>query len=206
LKNMPFNTKLSRELAIFPLTVNVLPGGYLPLQIFEPRYLDMVKKCMTRETGFCVVLLRGSMNQISSSKLPDHSPIGTYVEIVDFNQLENGLLGITVQGQCRIQILDRRKQEDGLIIADIIEQTEVEESISLEPQYENIWRILKDISKHPEIKKLELEIDFDNSSSVAYNLASLLPLTPLDRQNILEFRSNVDRFDHLNKIVKQLGG
>ena len=203
---MPFDTKLSRELAIFPLTVNVLPGGYLPLQIFEPRYLDMVKKCMTRETGFCVVLLRGSMNQISSSKLPDHSPIGTYVEIVDFNQLENGLLGITVQGQCRIQILDRRKQEDGLIIADIIEQTEVEESISLEPQYENIWRILKDISKHPEIKKLELEIDFDNSSSVAYNLASLLPLTPLDRQNILEFRSNVDRFDHLNKIVKQLGG
>jgi len=203
---MPFNTKLSRELAIFPLTVNVLPGGYLPLQIFESRYLDMVKKCMTRETGFCVVLLRGSMNQISSSKLPDHSPIGTYVEIVDFNQLENGLLGITVQGQCRIQILDRRKQEDGLIIADIIEQTEVEESISLEPQYENIWRILKDISKHPEIKKLELEIDFDNSSSVAYNLASLLPLTPLDRQNILEFRSNVDRFDHLNKIVKQLGG
>ena len=203
---MPFNTKLSRELAIFPLTVNVLPGGYLPLQIFEPRYLDMVKKCMTRETGFCVVLLRGSMNQISSSKLPDHSPIGTYVEIVDFNQLENGLLGITVQGQCRIQILDRRKQEDGLIIADIIEQIEVEESISLEPQYENIWRILKDISKHPEIKKLELEIDFDNSSSVAYNLASLLPLTPLDRQNILEFRSNVDRFDHLNKIVKQLGG
>ena len=203
---MPFNTKLSRELAIFPLTVNVLPGGYLPLQIFEPRYLDMVKKCMTRETGFCVVLLRGSMNQISSSQLPDHSPIGTYVEIVDFNQLENGLLGITVQGQCRIQILDRRKQEDGLIIADIIEQTEVEESISLEPQYENIWRILKDISKHPEIKKLELEIDFDNSSSVAYNLASLLPLTPLDRQNILEFRSNVDRFDHLNKIVKQLGG
>ena len=203
---MPFNTKLSRELAIFPLTVNVLPGGYLPLQIFEPRYLDMVKKCMTRETGFCVVLLRGSMNQISSFKLPDHSPIGTYVEIVDFNQLENGLLGITVQGQCRIQILDRRKQEDGLIIADIIEQTEVEESISLEPQYENIWRILKDISKHPEIKKLELEIDFDNSSSVAYNLASLLPLTPLDRQNILEFRSNVDRFDHLNKIVKQLGG
>lgn len=203
---MPFDTKLSRELAIFPLTVNVLPGGYLPLQIFEPRYLDMVKKCMTRETGFCVVLLRGSMNQISSSKLPDHSPIGTYVEIVDFNQLENGLLGITVQGQCRIQILDRRKQEDGLIIADIIEQTEVEESISLEPQYENIWRMLKDISKHPEIKKLELEIDFDNSSSVAYNLASLLPLTPLDRQNILEFRSNVDRFDHLNKIVKQLGG
>jgi|TARA_B100001167_G_C16703233_1_gene272745 hypothetical protein len=203
---MPVNTKLSRELSIFPLTINVLPGGYLPLQIFEPRYLDMVKKCMTQEIGFCVVLLRGSMDQIDSSKLPDHSPIGTYVEIVDFNQLENGLLGITVQGQYRVQILDRRKQEDGLMVADIIEQSEEEESLSLEPQYKNIWRILRDISKHPEIKKLELDIDFNNSSSVAYNLASLLPLTPPERQNILEFQSNVDRFDHLNKIVKQLGG
>ena len=203
---MPVNTKLSRELSIFPLTINVLPGGYLPLQIFEPRYLDMVKKCMTQEIGFCVVLLRGSMDQIDSSKLPDHSPIGTYVEIVDFNQLENGLLGITVQGQYRVQILDRRKQEDGLMVADIIEQSEEEESLSLEPQYKNIWRILREISKHPEIKKLELDIDFNNSSSVAYNLASLLPLTPPERQNILEFQSNVDRFDHLNKIVKQLGG
>ena len=28
--------------ALFPLSVNVLPGAYLPLQIFEPRYIDMV--------------------------------------------------------------------------------------------------------------------------------------------------------------------
>lgn len=203
---MPVDTSLYKELPIFPLTVNVLPGGYLPLQIFEPRYLDMVKSCMTQEIGFGVVFLRSSISSVSSSELPDHSPIGTYVEIVDFNQLENGLLGITVQGQYRIQILDRRKQEDGLMIADIIKKAEEEESISLEPEYENIWKILRDISKHPEIKKLELNIDFDNSSSVAYNLASLLPLSPPERQNILEFQSNADRFDHLNKIVKKLGG
>jgi len=202
---MQKKTNLSQEVPIFPLTANVLPGGYLPLQIFEPRYLDMVKDCMSQEKGFCVVLLRGQ-NQTRSSKLPDHSPIGTYVEIVDFNQLENGLLGITVQGQYRIKILDRRIQEDGLIVGDSIEHSEEEESISLEPQYENIWRILREISNHPEIKKLELTIDFKDSSSVAYNLASLLPLTPPERQNILEFQSNVDRFDHLDKIVKQLGG
>ena len=202
---MPIEANLSKELPIFPLTVNVLPGGYLPLQIFEPRYLDMVKGCMSQETGFCVVLLRG-LNETGSSNLPDHSPIGTYVEIVDFNQLENGLLGITVKGQYRVKIIGRRKKEDGLIMGDSIEQPEEEESITLEPQYENIWRILKEISSHPEIKKLELAIDFENSSSVAYNLASLLPLTPPERQNILEFQSNVDRFDHLNKIVKQLGG
>ena len=198
-------TNLSKEIPIFPLTANVLPGGYLPLQIFEPRYLEMVKSCMSKETGFCIVLLRG-ISEINLSELPDHSPIGTYVKIVDFNQLENGLLGITVQGQYRIKILNRRSQEDGLILGDSVEQPEEEESVSLEPEYRNIWRILRDLSDHPEIKKLELTIDFDNSSSVAYNLASLLPLTAPDRQNILEFQSNMERFEYLNKMVKKLGG
>ena len=49
---------LSRDLPLFPLNVNVLPGGYLPLQIFEPRYLDMVKKSMSQEIGFCVHLIK----------------------------------------------------------------------------------------------------------------------------------------------------
>ena len=43
---------LSRDLPLFPLNVNILPGGYLPLQIFEPRYLDMVKNSMSKEIGF----------------------------------------------------------------------------------------------------------------------------------------------------------
>ena len=202
---MQKKTKFTKELPLFPLTVNVLPGGYLPLQIFEPRYLDMVKECMSNEIGFCVVLLRGQQ-EIKSTNLPDHSPIGTYVEIIDFNQLENGLLGITVQGKYRIKIIDRRVQEDGLVIGDSIEHPEEDESVSLEPKYKEIWKILREISDHEEIKKLNLNIDFDNSSSVAYNLASLLPITPPERQNILEFLSNTDWFDHLQKIVKQLGG
>tara|TARA_B100000029_G_scaffold491248_1_gene551182 strand:+ start:4896 stop:5504 length:609 start_codon:yes stop_codon:yes gene_type:complete len=202
---MQKKTKFTKELPLFPLTVNVLPGGYLPLQIFEPRYLDMVKECMSNEIGFCVVLLRGQQ-EMKSTNLPDHSPIGTYVEIIDFNQLENGLLGITVQGKYRIKIIDRRVQEDGLVIGDSIEHPEEDESVSLEPKYKEIWKILREISDHEEIKKLNLNIDFDNSSSVAYNLASLLPITPPERQNILEFQSNTDRFEHLQKIVKQLGG
>ena len=42
--------------ALFPLSVNVLPGAYLPLQIFEPRYIDMVSECLANSEGFCIVL------------------------------------------------------------------------------------------------------------------------------------------------------
>ena len=193
----------AKETALFPLTINVLPGAYLPLQIFEPRYIDMVKDCLSKERGFCIVLIKEE-KELSTLKA-QHSATGTYVEVVDFNQLENGLLGITVQGKYRAQILDRREQDDGLLLGNIVQSKEADD-ICLEADYENIWRVLREISEHPEIKKLQLEIDFSSSSSVAYNLASLLPISPLDKQLILESNSNQIRLDSLQEILKKLGG
>jgi uncharacterized protein len=192
-----------KETALFPLTINVLPGAYLPLQIFEPRYIDMVKDCLSKETGFCVVLIKEE-KELSTLKA-QHSATGTYVEVVDFNQLENGLLGITVQGKYRAQILDRKEQDDGLLLGNIVQSKEADD-ICLEADYKNIWRVLREISEHPEIKKLQLEIDFSDSSSVAYNLASLLPISPLDKQLLLESNSNKIRLDSLQEILKKLGG
>lgn len=192
-----------KETALFPLTINVLPGAYLPLQIFEPRYIDMVKDCLSKETGFCVVLIKEE-KELSTLKA-QHSATGTYVEVVDFNQLENGLLGITVQGKYRAQILDRKEQDDGLLLGNIVQSKEADD-ICLEADYENIWRVLREISEHPEIKKLQLEIDFSDSSSVAYNLASLLPISPLDKQLLLESNSNKIRLNSLQEILKKLGG
>jgi Lon protease-like protein len=193
----------AKETALFPLTINVLPGAYLPLQIFEPRYIDMVKDCLSKEKGFCIVLIKEE-KELSTLKA-QHSATGTYVEVVDFNQLENGLLGITVQGKYRAQILDRREQDDGLLLGNIVQSKEADD-ICLEADYENIWRVLREISEHPEIKKLQFEIDFSSPSSVAYNLASLLPISPLDKQLILESNSNQIRLDSLQEILKKLGG
>jgi Lon protease-like protein len=45
------------ELALFPLNTVLFPGGLLPLRIFEPRYLDMVGRCMREGADFGVVLI-----------------------------------------------------------------------------------------------------------------------------------------------------
>ena len=46
-----------KEIPLFPLPLVLFPGGRLPLQIFEVRYLDMVKSCMRENSGFGVVML-----------------------------------------------------------------------------------------------------------------------------------------------------
>ena len=62
------------------------------------------------------------------------------------------------------------------------------------------------ITDHPEIKKLNLDLDINSSISVCYILASLLPLRPQEKQTILEFENNRDKLDYLKVLIKRLGG
>ena len=191
--------------ALFPLSVNVLPGAYLPLQIFEPRYIDMVSECLANSEGFCIVLFKDDFNEENNDYLPHHK-IATYVEIVDFNKLDNGLLGITVQGKYKIRIKDVWKQEDKLLLGKIERINEEDENLSNEPKYVDLWNMVKEITNHPEIKKLNLDLDLHSSISVCYILASVLPLRPQEKQTILEFENNRDKLDYLKVLIKRLGG
>jgi len=191
------------EIPVFPLNTNVLPEGLMPLQIFEPRYIDMVKFCMKSNLGFIVLL--DEYKVIDDKSNPKFSNLGTYVEIIDFDKLDNGLLGITVKGRFRTRILNSHIQDDGLHISDV-EKLSEENSSELQDQFKNIWQVLKEISDHPEIKKMKIEIDFSSSSSVIYNLGSLLPLSSGDKQQILEASSDIERLQLLDQLIVKFGG
>tara|TARA_B100001559_G_scaffold37886_1_gene28296 strand:- start:460 stop:1056 length:597 start_codon:yes stop_codon:yes gene_type:complete len=190
---------------LFPLTINVLPGAFLPLQIFEPRYIDMVRRSLSNSEGFSIVLSKQENTYEESENLPYHN-IATYVEIVDFDQLDNGLLGITVQGKQKIVIEDTWKQEDELIIGKVKKVRENDDDLSKDPVYVDLWNMVKEITNHPEIKKLNLELNLESSISVGYILASVLPLRPQEKQTILEFEDPRDKLDYLKEIIKRLGG
>ena len=49
------------ELSLFPLGTVLFPDGVLPLRIFEPRYVDMVGRCMREGVPFGVVLFERLM-------------------------------------------------------------------------------------------------------------------------------------------------
>ena len=44
------------RIPLFPLNVVLLPGADLPLHIFEPRYLEMVSRCLKEKSEFGVLL------------------------------------------------------------------------------------------------------------------------------------------------------
>ena len=101
-----------RELPLFPLNAVLFPGGPLPLRIFEPRYLDMVSRCLREQSGFAVVLL-GEGEEVAIGDV-SFAATGTEARIVDFDRLEGGLLGISCIGRERVRVVEAWREADGL--------------------------------------------------------------------------------------------
>ena len=51
------------SLPVFPLGIVSLPGTIQNLQIFEPRYVTMVKECMKNNKGFVMVYQKNESNK-----------------------------------------------------------------------------------------------------------------------------------------------
>lgn len=190
---------MKNNLPLFPLGLVALPGSIQSLQIFEPRYLKMIKECMSDNHGFVIVLKINDASEFGISKK------GTYVEIVDFNNLPNGLLGITVKAETKVSINNICKLEDGLHIANIRPEIDPEvDNQALLAEYPEMINILSQIIKHPKVNELPIKVDFNSADSVAYHLAGLMPLSLSQKQNLLEAFDAAQRLSMLSKYIEKI--
>ena len=189
----------ANKLPVFPLGLVVLPGTIQTLQIFEPRYLSMVKDCMNSESGFVITL---SNDNVSGERFMSQ---GTFVDIIDFNQLPNGLLGITVKGREKVSIKSIEQVESGLHYASIspIAEPVVDDQAVL-AKYPDLINVLSQLKEHPQVKLLPLEIDMLSAESVSYQLAGLIPISPMQKQTLLEAFDSKQRMNILAKLVSKI--
>ena len=190
---------MKNNFPIFPLSLVALPGSIQSLQIFESRYVNMIKSCMSDNHGFVIAL------QNNKSKDFEISKKGSYVEIIDFNNLPNGLLGITVKSENKVSIKNIYQLEDGLHVAEIKPEIDPEvDDQALMAEYPEIINILSQLIKHPRINELSLKVDFNSADSIAYHLAGLIPLSMNQRQNLLEAFDASQRLLILSKYIKKI--
>jgi Lon protease-like protein len=190
---------MKNNFPVFPLSLVALPGSIQSLQIFESRYVNMIKSCMSDNHGFVIAL------QNNKSKDFEISKKGSYVEIIDFNNLPNGLLGITVKSENKVSIKNIYQLEDGLHVAEIKPEIDPEvDDQALMAEYPEIINILSQLIKHPRINELSLKVDFNSADSIAYHLAGLIPLSMNQRQNLLEAFDASQRFLILSKYIEKI--
>ncbi len=184
------------ELALFPLKTVLLPGNKLPLKIFEPRYLDMIAECMRDQKPFGVVLIYSGEETASDIEI---FTTGTTATIVDFQNRDDGLLGITVEGMQRFRIDVTRSLDNGLLIAEVeLLHEEVVEQIP--DQYYYMFELLKHVSS-----SLPASIDPVDFNTIVYRLIYLLPLENNFKQQLLEVPHCLDRAVVLHAELIRLG-
>nr|WP_228128382.1 LON peptidase substrate-binding domain-containing protein [Marinobacter daepoensis] len=187
---------------LFPLNSIVLPGGRIPLQLFEPRYIDMLSRCLKDDRGFVVVLLREGGETEAQASFYD---IGTYVRIIDFQQLDNGLLGITVEGDCKVSVVRSWQQDDGLNVGDV-ECLLAEAQSDVPERYSELPSVLKALSRHPVVKDLEMAVDYSDARHIGWRLTELLPLDKQEKQRLVELQDPLERLDRLQQLLEALEG
>ena len=189
------------NLPIFPLQIVVLPGTLQSLQIFEPRYLNMVKDWMTHQRGFVISFKSDKSDNINFGI----EKRGTLVEIIDFNNLPNGLLGITVKAKEKVDIKSIVQLEDRSYIGEILPQVEPQvDDQSLLARYPDLLDVLTQLKDHPNIKTLPIEIDLTSADSVTYHLGSLIPLSTDEKQLLLNAFDAGQRLKILSKIIQTI--
>ena len=185
------------EIALFPLNTVLFPGGPLPLRIFEPRYVDMVRRCLREQRGFGVVLIR-SGNEVGPAEFES---VGTLARIVDFNALADGLLGIVNVGERRFRVISRRRQDDGLNLGDV-SWLEPEPAMQLPPEYRGLPAIVQALLGERGDLYAHIERRPEEASWVGYRLAELLPLSQPSRQFCLELQDPLERLRLLSALIE----
>ena len=189
------------QIPLFPLNTVLFPGARLPLRIFEQRYLELVKDCLKQQRDFAIVQIQKGQE---TGVVPQIHAVGTTARIVDWNQLEGGILGIVVEGGERVHIRSAegaigevmQGNVDTLSDQALLEQTQDIEFVSL----------LKRLQQHPMVETLGMVVDYEDLTAVTWALASLLPVDLHKKQYLLELDSAQLRYDAIHDLLQMLEG
>ncbi|MCW0182528.1 LON peptidase substrate-binding domain-containing protein [Zavarzinia sp.] len=191
-------------LPIFPLAgVLLLPRGRLPLNIFEPRYLAMVRDALA--SGRTIGMVQ-PLDPASREPEPAVYPIGCAGRITGFTENDDGRFQITLTGISRFRIREElsRVTPYRKVIADYDDFTD-----DLEPPPHagdvNRNRLAPALRSYLELHGLSADwqaIEKAPAESLINALAMICPFTPPEKQALLEARDIGDRADMMIALLE----
>ncbi|HXN50458.1 MAG TPA: LON peptidase substrate-binding domain-containing protein [Candidatus Acidoferrum sp.] len=178
------------RIPLFPLNVVLLPGATLPVHIFEPRYRQMVRRCLEEkcEFGILLALPKGILR------------VGCTAEVTEVvKRYSDGRMDIITVGRSPFRITelvnadayanDELLEGDVDFLDDREHRTEARTQNELMQLYEVCHTLI--FEDYPR------NIEGEAAEYLSFVVASTLPLDLMCKQQILELRSEADRQERL---------
>jgi Lon protease-like protein len=185
---------------MFPLGSTLLPGGVLPLVVFEPRYRQMVIDLLADDVNppeFGVVLIERG-HEVGGGDA--RSEVGTIARVIDMSALPDGRYALVAVGTERLRV-NAWLPDDPYPLADVEPWPDDDRGvIDLDDARDRVGRL------HDRVRALNAEVHelgqmapppdteiSDDPHLALYHLGSLSPLGPADRHRMLETATFADR-------------
>jgi Lon protease-like protein len=197
---------LPQSLPLFPLSgVVLLPRGQLPLNVFEPRYLEMVDYALTGDRLIGMIQPAESEDKAATPRL---THVGCAGKIVSFRETEDNRYLITLAGICRFRLAGEMQTttpwragfcDFAGFASDLAQPSE--ESFPRE-------RLLKALKTY--LTSRDMQADWNSvmtapGEALINALAMMCPFDPAEKQALLEAASVQDRASALIALL-EIGG
>ena len=200
---MLINKDLPKKIPVFPLSNFIIfPKTTVPLNIFEPRYIQMIDDSMksNRYIGMIQPKKTGDL------KKPDLHKIGCVGKITSFNETEDGRYLIVLNGICRYENIseinsDKLYRECEVNFEkfsnDLIENNE-------QVKFSDLKQVFNDLKKLFELQGYQInwnDLEKQNVRQTINTLSMASPFTLEEKQILLETKNLVDRKKKLEEIL-----
>lgn len=188
---------MTNFIPIFPLEVVVYPGETLNLHIFEPRYKQLIKECLTEKKNFGIM-------PVLEKKLEDN---GTAMEVTELvKEYDNGEMDVRTRGASVFKVLEivrdiPEKLYNGAIVTypvNTMQHGDTELATLLVSEVRRLYALLDVEAKFPDLE----------ATAISYRIAHFVGLTKEQEYELLGLFSELQRLEylrrHLNRIVPML--
>ena len=194
---------MPETLPLFPLSEVLFPGMMLPLHIFEPRYRLMIRRCVSEQMPFGVVLITKGQEVGPGAEF---FSVGTTARITRVQRADDGRLYIASVGEQRFRILQTLTDQPYL-------QGQVEvipEQPGDGPRLDELTELaLKLLSEYLQVITGSSELganlrekDF-SPQRLSYTIGTLLQIDRAAKQGILEVPSTTERLEYEITLLRE---
>ena len=197
MKNLP------QIMPVFPLESAVMfPNTYLPLNIFEPRYLKMIDYSMSQKNRL-IGMIQPKKSR-DKNKNVDLYNVGCAGRIIKFEQTEDSRYLITLKGVSRFNLLSDITNKDNFREAKV-NWNEFIEDLNQEGSKDSFVSLKKVLKEFFKLKKMKVNmeiIEACNDYNFVDQITMICPLALEEKQLLLETKSITKRNNLLKSIIE----
>ena len=185
---------LPNTIPIFPLKgVVMFPDTYLPLNIFEPRYLKMIDHAISNENRLIGMIQPKNSNESDEKSL--FYRVGCAGRVIKFEETEDNRYLITLKGLSRFDLISERKNDKNFREANI-NWVNFSKDLFLKEKTSDFSSLKTTLKKYFKLKNIRANmdaIDTFNDYNFADQITMICPLENNEKQLLLETSSLIKR-------------